>query len=79
MSRLSKSSYEVVSPSFLESVKIHPNRPESNLEMDDYPYFGCYFSENSAAHAGPPKPAKRMKALNLKKRGKENDPMNEST
>ena len=31
----------------------------------------------SAAHAQPPKPAKRKKALNLKKRGK-NDPMNES-
>ena len=81
MSKPSKRSFEVVSPSLLESVKIHPVRPEFNLGMDDYPYFGSSFCENAAADAGPSKPAKRLKSLRLKKRGKENDPVpvNEST
>ena len=64
MSKPSKRSLEVVSPSLLESVKIHPVRPEF---MDDYPYFGSSFSENAAADAGPSKPAKRPKVLSLKK------------
>ena len=76
MSKRSKRSFEVVSPSLLESVRIHPVGPEFSLGMDDFPYFG-YSSENSAA--GPSKPAKRQKSLSLKKRGKENDPTDGST
>ena len=81
MSKPSKRSFEVVSPSLLESVKIHPVRPEFNLGMDDYPYFGSSFCKNASADAGPSKPAKRPKPLSLKKRSKENDPVpvNEST
>ena len=66
MSKPSKRSFEVVSPSLLESVKIHPIWPEFNLGMDDYPCFGSSFCENAAADAGPSKLVKRPKLLSLK-------------
>ena len=46
------------------------NCPESNLGMDDYPYFGCSFSGNDAADARLSKPAKRLNVLSLKKNSK---------
>ena len=77
MSKQSKRSLEVVSPSLLENLKIHPVGPEFSLGMDDYTDSASFNYENDPV-AGPSKPAKRPKALSLKKPGKENDPMNES-
>ena len=77
MASLSKRSFEVVSPSLLENLKVGLVSSLFSLGMDDYVDSDSFVDENQGDPVPEPS-SKKPKSLSLKKRGKENyDPMND--
>ena len=79
MASRSKRSFEVVSPSLLENLKVYPVSSLFSLGMDDYIYSDSFVNQNQGDSVAGPL-SKRPKSLRLKKKSKENDdPINDVT
>ena len=67
-----KRQLEVVSPSLLKNIKIHPVPRRFSFGMDEF-VGPEYFTEDTDCESLPGPSAKKRKSLSLKKPGKENN------
>ena len=63
-------------PSLLENFKVSPVSPLFSPEMNDYVDSESFLDQNQGDSVAGPL-SKKPKSLRLKKRGKENDPIND--